>query len=151
MCKILAVFAEFDHLMVMTQSKLVTFYFYRASEWTYLSSRLVTAASTAATQSSSSTRQIFPSSYRALSSPISTLSHRWTQSVKWFIYSSFLVVWNSTVYRVQCNVILFWQSLFVRSGSVKKGIKLIIKSIKQESLAIAKTTARCTIYINYSP
>jgi len=87
-CKILAVGTEFDQLMVMTQSKLTIFC--RASEWTFPSSRLVTAASTAVTQSSCSTRRIFPSSYRVLSSPISTSSHRWTQSVKWFVYSSFL-------------------------------------------------------------
>ena len=49
--------------------------------WTYLSSRLATAASTAAIPSSCSTRPIFPSSCRVLSSLTSTSSLRWVMSL----------------------------------------------------------------------
>jgi len=49
----------------------------RVSELIFPSSRLVTEASTVATQSSCSTRQIFPSFYRALWCQISTSSRRY--------------------------------------------------------------------------
>jgi len=54
---------------------------WRASAWISPSSPRATAASTAVTRSSCSTRQIFPSSFRALSSPTSMSSHRWMSCI----------------------------------------------------------------------